>query len=362
MRRISAAALACSGVLAAGLTAVVIGTSTTASATPIAASCQPAAYTLTSTPNAPNGWYTEDGAPAYVADTNAIDGSGELEYQTPNAGSRQNYFHLTGSSFTTGLPLSGVSGLAYSVRNSSGGPEAAYDMEILTAGTTGYTTLVWEPYLNGNPLVADGTWHHYTNLEAGKWWDTHIVSGPGSQSSPQLLSFFRNLSPSATIATYAAGQGSGNAGSTSFVDDIQFCGGATNFEPTCTTTITGTHGSVIVTSGTTCLINATITGGISVGRGASLVIENSTVNGSISASHPATVRICGSTTGAINVFAASGYVSIGDPTSNCAPNTIKGSLTAVNNTGGGTISGNTITGSWTIIGNTPPFTVAGNHH
>ncbi|MGI8679413.1 MAG: Ig-like domain repeat protein, partial [Jatrophihabitans sp.] len=137
---------------------------------------------------------------------------------------------------------------------------------------------------------------------------------------------------------------------------------ATPVNVTCDQIITGTHASLTLTSGTTCLINATITGGISVGRGAILDIENSTVNGSISANHPATVRICGSTTGAISVTGATGYVRIGDPTNNCAPNTINGSLTAANNTGGGTISGNTITGNWLITGNTPPFTATGNHH
>ncbi|MDP9116950.1 MAG: Ig-like domain-containing protein [Actinomycetota bacterium] len=135
-----------------------------------------------------------------------------------------------------------------------------------------------------------------------------------------------------------------------------------NITSPCTTTYTGTHSSLVVTSGTTCLINATITGGISLGRGATLDVENSTVQGSISANHPATVRICGSTTGAIGVTGATGYVRIGDPASNCAPNTINGGLIAANNTGGGTISGNTITGSWIITNNTPTFTVEDNHH
>ena len=82
-------------------------------------------------------------------------------------------------------------------------------------------------------------------------------------------------------------------------------------------------------------------------------------------SRPTTRPACGSAAAppaAIAVTGATGYVRIGDPTSNCAPNTINGGLTAANNTGGGTISGNTITGSTTITDNTPPFTVTGNHH
>ncbi|MDP9117322.1 MAG: hypothetical protein M3O28_08765 [Actinomycetota bacterium] len=362
MRLRDAAALVCSGVLAVGVAAVVVGSSVTASATPTAAqSCQTATYTLTSTPSSPNGWATEDGAPAYVADPNAIHGSGELEYQTPNAfgaGSKQNYFHTTSRT-----PLLGLQGLGYSVRN-TGGPVAAYDLEAFTTGegTSGYTTFVWEPGNNGHPVVGDGTWSVYTNIETGNWWSTHISSGIGSQADPQPLAYFEGLYPGAKTLQYGVGQGRNNAGSDSFVDDVRFLCGATNFEPACTTTITGTHTSVVVTRGTTCLVNATITGGISVARGAALDVKNSTVNGSISAGSPAGIQICGSTTGSIAVSGASGYVRIGDPTNQCAPNTINGGLTAVGNHAGGTISGNTITGSWTITANTPPFIVSGNHH
>jgi hypothetical protein len=91
-------------------------------------------------------------------------------------------------------------------------------------------------------------------------------------------------------------------------------------------------------------------------------VENTTVNGSISANHPAAVRICASTTGAIGISGATGYVLVGDPANNCPPNTINGAFTAANNTGGGTISGNKITGSWLITNNTPAFTATGNHH
>lgn len=192
-------------------------------------SAQASPTTIVSTPTNPNGWYTEDVAPTYVSTPSPTDGLGQLKFDTPLPASKNNYFHLTGPS---GVPLAGVSGLAYSVKNSSGGPEAAYDMEVLTTGTGGYTTLVWEPYQNGNPLVANGAWNRYTNLESGKWWSSHIANpAPGSQSSPQLLSFFQATYPNATAITYAVGQGSHNAGSISYVDDVSFEGTTTNFEP-----------------------------------------------------------------------------------------------------------------------------------
>ena len=130
----------------------------------------------------------------------------------------------------------------------------------------------------------------------------------------------------------------------------------------CTTVITGTHASFTAGPGTTCVLNATITGGISVPRGATLDVENSTVQGSISAGSPAGIRICGSTLSSFSVTGATGYVRVGDPANNCAPQHHHRRADAANNTGGGTISGNTIAGSTTITNNTPPFTVGGNHH
>ncbi|MDP9094245.1 MAG: Ig-like domain repeat protein [Actinomycetota bacterium] len=138
----------------------------------------------------------------------------------------------------------------------------------------------------------------------------------------------------------------------------------------CDQTITGTHSGLTVTSGTTCLLNATITGGISVGRGAVLDVENSTVYGSISASYPATFRMCASHTGSVTVGHAAGFVVIGDPTNNCAANTVNGSILAAYNTGGLVIVANTVSGSVTAVGNSgagplpgesTPI-VSGNHH
>ena len=136
-----------------------------------------------------------------------------------------------------------------------------------------------------------------------------------------------------------------------------------NVVVSCDHVVTGSvSGGVVLAPGTTCLLHANVSGGISVPAGATLDLENSTVSGSISANHPAGIRICGSTTGAISVSAATGYVRIGDRADNCKPNTVNGGLTAANNTAGGTISGNTITGTWLITKNTPAFTATGNHH
>lgn len=139
----------------------------------------------------------------------------------------------------------------------------------------------------------------------------------------------------------------------------------------CTVMITGTHSSLNVTSGTTCISNARITGGITVAKGAVLDVENSTVLGSISANTPDGLRICGSQTGTVNVFASTGFVLIGDPgVGNCAVNTINGGILATNNHAGLVIVGNTVSANVTATGNsgagplpgeTAPI-VSGNHH
>lgn len=134
------------------------------------------------------------------------------------------------------------------------------------------------------------------------------------------------------------------------------------FTIACTTTITGTHSAIAAVSGLICVTNANITGGISIGHGAQLDVENSVLSGSISTGGAGGVRICGSTLASIAVAGSTGSVLIGDPSNNCAANTISGNLTAANNTGGGAVIGNTIGGSWVVANNNPAFTVSGNHH
>jgi len=61
---------------------------------------------------------------------------------------------------------------------------------VTTSEQNPYARLVWEPYMQkGNLNDSTGT---YTNLQDGVWWTNKIASGPGSQSDPQPLEFFRN--------------------------------------------------------------------------------------------------------------------------------------------------------------------------
>ena len=131
---------------------------------------------------------------------------------------------------------------------------------------------------------------------------------------------------------------------------------------TCTTTITGSHGALALSSGTTCLVGATINGGISVGPGATLYIDDSTITGSVSTNKAAALSVCGSTLQGLAVSGTSGSVVIGDsPADGCTANVFNGSVTVTGNKGGVIVVGNKITGSLLVTGNAPPVTVAGNH-
>jgi hypothetical protein len=140
----------------------------------------------------------------------------------------------------------------------------------------------------------------------------------------------------------------------------------------CTRTVSGqVRKSLAVTSGTTCVLpGASINGSITVARGASLDLEGASVQGPVAAASPDAVRVCGSSVGSITVSRATGFVLVGDPGHGCAPNTTRGWLLAVNNTGGLVVVDNTVGGTVLAFGNTGagPLpgqeqpVVTGNHH
>jgi LPXTG-motif cell wall-anchored protein len=269
MRRSLVRALVPLSVAGLAMAASWIATATVAQAAPQA--CQSATYGGAVTPatHVAAGWLTEDGDPHYVVDAQGTDGAASLQFSTPGANDKINYFHRLDAA---PVPLAGIVGLAYTVRANTTAPQAAYDMEILTTGTGGYTTLVWEPYQQpGQGAHVNGTGQPiaYTGLENGLWWSTKDIPGDvGSGPSNQLpvpLSAIQAANPNAVIISYGIGQGKGNMGSESFVDDVTFLCGVANFEPSAppaptfgliaSCAVTGS--AVNVTLATTGDINAT---------------------------------------------------------------------------------------------------------
>ena len=137
---------------------------------------------------------------------------------------------------------------------------------------------------------------------------------------------------------------------------------------TCQHQLSGSLGSIVASSGTTCVSNASVHGGISVAPGASIDLEHVTINGGLAIGEADQVRICRSTTQAITVNGSTGFVLIGDPTNNCAANTINGNMTLAHNAAGLVVVDNKISGtilSTSNSGTSPlgqPVTISGNHH
>lgn len=139
--------------------------------------------------------------------------------------------------------LKDVSGLAYTVKDSS---SYAPSYQIGISGGTKdvtYARLVWEPYQQSPSLSANsGT---YTDLEKGRWWAANVfVKNPdqsdptkptvtttpfaggveGSQSKPQELSFFAEFFGNGTnVDFFGVKQGKGTE-STSTVTHLEFAG------------------------------------------------------------------------------------------------------------------------------------------
>ncbi|MFF0345963.1 M64 family metallopeptidase [Kribbella sp. NPDC004875] len=116
--------------------------------------------------------------------------------------------------------------------------------------------------------------------------------------------------------------------------------------PACTTTLTGTHGSLYLRSGVTCLTNATVNGSVLVGSGASVVAIDSRVNGPVRADQAADLQLLRSTvTGPV---AADGVtrsvVAVGS--------TVQGPV-AITNSSAVSVAGNTVNGPLRCSGNAP---------
>jgi len=244
---------------------------------------------------------------------------------------------------------------------------------LVAAGSTGAATLTSESYdlatntwtLAGN--VAQTRFNYfYTELPNRR---VLIAGGAGGATASTTAEVFdptaRTWSSAGTLAN-AHGSSSSNGNSTrsvvlsasptSFVFDPRVCGnncgkvlvvgdnaaGAADlYTPaavpltTCTTTVTGSSGSVVVPAGSvTCVNGAQVTGSITVQPGGALVLTASMITGGVQSTGAAGVRICGSqirnpATGgpALSVTGSFGPVVIGDGTPSCPRNDILGLAT-----------------------------------
>lgn len=199
-----------------------------------------AATTIVVTPTNQQGWSTADtnsgGVVNFVTDASAPAGCGALQLMTDaTTTAKAQYLHATNT------PLASVTELSYYTKQVSGPPHAdpAYQLvTFLNGGTTGFTTLVFEPYQNPaqGPIVPN-TWQQW-DVDSGLFWSTRtvtcsggtILGTPGGPAS-YTLAQINTICPNAVVAGYGVNIGSNNPGYNVYTDLFNFNGTIYDFEP-----------------------------------------------------------------------------------------------------------------------------------
>jgi hypothetical protein len=296
-------------------------------------------------------------APANITTTVNTNGGADVTYTAPTAvdetespGPTVMCSPASGSFFPIGTTP--VTCTASDADDSNSPVTAGFNVTVTKSPTT--TTVTASPTSPslGSPVTFTAT----------------VAPNPAIALTPTgTVSFF--IDGSATPATTVALNGSGMASfstaglgagthtvTASYSGDSNFLASssttAATVMVTCTTTVTGSHGVVILGPGSTCIIGATISGAITVPKGALLDIEHSTIGGSINSTGGAAfIRICGSSATSVTINHSTGPVVVGDVTDGCAVNSFSGSLTLIGNTGGVQVIGNHVGGTVTASGN-----------
>ncbi|MGH9302673.1 MAG: hypothetical protein ACRD0E_12435, partial [Acidimicrobiales bacterium] len=148
-------------------------------------------------------------------------GTGSLQLSTPAIADKAFF----GNANLAKTPISDLSAMSYStyVSSAPAGNVAlpSYQVPAEANGTTGFTTLVYEPYNQHGASIVNNTWQTWDALNGGNglWWSTHargtLLGGP---SHLYKWSDIVNALPDATILSIGANLGSHNAGVTASVD------------------------------------------------------------------------------------------------------------------------------------------------
>lgn len=139
--------------------------------------------------------YTEDGFPTFTADGQQY---GNPDASVPAPGHALNWLvPVTGN-------LQGFTSASYTISAASG-YQAAFRFVLFANGTTGYTSVTAEPYLNGWSAGQTGT---FTITPATLVWNSHIATGPGSQSQPVSITDMAALIPANQLISEGIHSGS----------------------------------------------------------------------------------------------------------------------------------------------------------
>lgn len=196
-----------------------------------------AATTVVVTPTNTQGWSTADtrtgGAVEYVSDATSPLPNGALQLTT-NATTTAKAQYLKEASG----PLSSVTELGYWTKQVSGPAFAAPSYQLIVdlngSATGGFTTLVYEPYQNGN--VTPGTWQQW-DVDAGQFWSsrsftegTCSVTAGGGGAPFYTLQGLQTACPDATVLGFGVNIGSNNPSYNVLTDGVNFNGTVYDFE------------------------------------------------------------------------------------------------------------------------------------
>ena len=197
-----------------------------------------AAITIVVTPADTQGWSEADTRPGgdvnFVADSEAPGGSGALQLTTDSTTTaKAQYMHAADENTL----LSDITELSYSTKQTSadfvdGAP--SYQLPVLLNGTTGFTTLVYEPYQNGD--VESGVWQSW-DVDEGQFWSSRSVTcsngsvAAGGGGEPfYTLSDIQTMCPEAVVAGFGVNVGSNNPSYDVSADLVNFDGTIFDFE------------------------------------------------------------------------------------------------------------------------------------
>lgn len=192
------------------------------------------------TPTNQQGWSTADTRPGgsvnFVVDATAPAGCGALQLTTDaTTTAKAQYLHAENT------PLANVFALSYYTKQVVGPPVADPSYQLitfLTGATTGFTTLVFEPYQN--PLlgpILPGAWQQW-DVDAGLFWSTRtvtcsggtIVGTPGGPAT-YTLADINSICPSAVVGGFGVNIGTNNPGYNVYTDLFEFNDTLYDFEP-----------------------------------------------------------------------------------------------------------------------------------
>lgn len=213
-----------------------------AAASAIAPFAASAATTVVVTPVNQQGWSTADTRPGgtvnFVVDPTSPAPDGALQLTTDaTTTAKAQYLH------EANVALADVTDLSYytkQVSASFAGGDPSYQLVTFLTGTsTGFSTLVFEPYQN--PLqgpVVPNTWQQW-DVDAGLFWSTRtvvcpngtVVGTPGGPAS-YTLAQIQALCPDATVAGFGVNIGSNNPLYNVETDLVNFNGTVYDFQVT----------------------------------------------------------------------------------------------------------------------------------